>query len=438
MTSDAVKDRIIIMLSDPDRMDLEWMLPFIDELSSEQVNLEIFDFSAPMPLDRSNYWLQALRLIGHEPKLSADLEPIPRFLARAFERLRSSNVYFISVLGACYYSPKSPLNLLFPFTKWRRGKRRARLMEMVNSASCVFVEHLWKDYPPTSFEGEVLNMARECGVSIIGYPAIVDHIRPRPRRMRCEYALANTPVQAKTLKVHPDTRSVHVTPPKFTSRWLSRIIELHEQLANPAPLPPGRERVLVILKTEKAKSWKGLSFHDTTRGLMNSLLAEGAFLVLKPHPRQSQATLDRLVEGLSMDDYCIAHGPLLYWSQRVDRVVSLFSGGTLDVLAVGKVPILYWPLTEGYKKQIRLGNVPGDLMNLDEHGNLVTRYTDFCHQVTKPEYDPPESLDDDAPMERFRTLYPMAPDCREIRALIPMIAIKDPLPSETASSLEST
>ena len=420
MTPDSSRDRVVIVISDPSRVDLEWVLPLIDELASDGVNLDVIDFSAPVPTDDSNYWMRALRLIGHEPMLSADLEPIPRFLARALDWMRSSRHRPIALIGASYFSPKSPLNGLFPFTRWREARRRRRLGDLMASTACVFTRLREEDMAPEMPEGEFLEIARRNDVPVIGYPPVIDHIRSHRTLMNCDVALANTAPQAKTLPVGKQTRAIAVTPPKFTRRWLDRINQLQQRLSDPIKLPENRERTLVILKNDTSVVWKGLGFLETTRHLIDRLMSDGSYLVLKPHPRQSPAALDKLLDGLDPNDYCTVDGPLSYWAQRVDKVVSLFSGGVLDVLAVGKVPVLYWPLTDSYLDQIRADNVPEKYARLDDSCRLVTRYGEFCHEVTSPNYQPPQSPDDSQPIRRFRALYPMAPDCRETKALIPV------------------
>ena len=265
----------------------------------------------------------------------------------------------------------------------------------------------------------MLQIARSNGVPVIGYPPVIDHVRSHAKLMNCDIALANTAPQAKTLPVGKGTQAIAVTPPKFTRRWLDRIDGLHRRLSDPIELPGNRERILVILKNDTSVVWNGLSFLETTRHLIDRLMGSGAFLLLKPHPRQSPEALGRLVKGLEADDYCTVEGPLSYWAQHVDKVVSLFSGGVLDVLAAGKVPILYWPLTDAYLKEIRANNVPDKYARLDHSHRLVTRYGEFCHEVTSPSFELPDASDDRQSMQRFRALYPMAPDCRETMSLIP-------------------
>jgi len=419
VTSPRQRDRVIIVISDPSRIDLEWVLPLIDELAAENINLEIFDFSAPVPRDHSNYWVRALRLIGYEPSLSADLEPVPSSVARTLDLMRSSKNYALSLLGAWYFSAKSPLNALFPFTSWREKKRREKIFGLMESASCIFTPLRKKDRPETLPEGELLAAARESGVPIIGFPMVADQFLPHRTVMQCDYALVNTAPQVDTLPAHRNTVTVAAMPPKFTQRWLGRLNQIYERLAEAPRLPADRDIVLVILKNDTSVIWSGLDFFGTARHLIDRLLIDGAFLVLKPHPRQSPSALRRLTAGLDHNDFCVAEGPLSYWAQRADRVVSLFSGGSLDALAVGKVPILFWPLADSFSEKMNSERLDDSFAKLDESGRPTTRYSELCHEVTSEFFELPSSIDDSGPLERFRALYPATKDCRQIKALIP-------------------
>ena len=126
---------------------------------------------------------------------------------------------------------------------------------------------------------------------------------------------------------------------------------------------------------------------------------------------QDKAPLDRA-------RYTLVDGPLLYWAGRADVVVSLFSGGVLDCLAVGRVAVLYWPMTASYIANVRSGAVTDVYVRSRCGGAPATKYRAFCFEVTEPGFRLPAMEDAASRLAAFRRHYPGAEDCRAIRALI--------------------
>ncbi len=409
------KPLIIVALSDSSRVDLEWILPLIDELIETGRKVEVFDFTPVDRNDRSSYAMKCLRhVLKRWPQRYADLEPIPSAIARFLDRLRASPRVAVARIGALYFSPKS----LFVLSKWReRGRARALERRFVNCAG-LFIGLRPQEWTDGTGEAELIKAARAHGVPVIGFPQVVDYEILHQQLMTCDIALANTPAQADAWKRNSDARVLAVTPPAFTARWLARLEAIQRATQGDSYLPNGHKLALVILKNDNSIVWTGLDFHETARNMMAPLLDSGMHLLIKPHPRQSPAALQRLLGSIPRSRYTLVDGPLAYWAQQADLVVSLFSGGVLDCLAVGRVAVLYWPVTASYLEKVQSGDVTGVYVRSCHDGTLATKYHDFCFEVTDPVFKLPSMTDAAFRLAMFREHYAEAENCAAIRELI--------------------
>ena len=406
--------RVVVALSDNARVDLDWLLPLIDEVAADGGAVDVFDLTVHPGQDHSS--IRLLRSItGRWPWRYPDIEPIPIVVARWLDRLRANRRVAIARMGALYFSPRTPLRWLLPLPAWRTRRRRERLDRLFAGATCLFVGVRPRDWSADSGEGELIAAARHNNVPVVGYPPVVDHEIVFPSLMQCDVALANTSTQAKRWQAVSDLRVVAVTPPPFTQRWLRRVNELVQHVQMPPQASTNRKTTLVILKNDNSVVWNGLDFHATASELLKTLLATGYDLLIKPHPRQSQIALTRLLAPIDAYRYQLVEGPLMYWAQRADVVVSLFSGGVLDCLAVGRVAVLYWPMTEEYKVKIRGGAVTDTYVRADPDGQLHTKYSELCVEVTTPEFVMPNTSEiSETLLMRFRALYPESADCTHL------------------------
>ncbi len=403
----------IVALSDSSRVDLEWILPLIDELIEAGRRVEVFDFTPVDRDDRSSYAMRSLRhVLGRRPLRYGDMEPIPSALARLLDRVRANANVAVARLGALYYSAKSPL------AHWRTRARARALDRLFAGCAALFVGLRDREWPDGTGEAELIAAARRRGVPVIGFPPVVDHEIPHRQLMTCDIALANTPQQADGWRTVSGARIVAVTPPLFTARWLARLDAVQHALLGTQGGAGSGKTALVILKNDNSIVWTGLDFHETAREMLTVLLDAGMHLLIKPHPRQSPEALRRLLAPIDRARYTLVDGPLLYWAGRADVVVSLFSGGVLDCLAVGRVAVLYWPMTASYIANIRSGAVTDVYVRSRCGGAPATKYRAFCFEVTEPGFRLPAMEDAASRLAAFRLHYPGAEDCRAIRALI--------------------
>ncbi|MBN4016351.1 hypothetical protein JYT88_00855 [Rhodospirillaceae bacterium AH-315-P19] len=409
------KPLIVVALSDSSRVDLEWILPLIDELIETGKRVEVFDFT---PVDRDDRLSYAMKYLHHVlkrwPRRYADMEPIPSAIARFLDRLRASPHIAVARIGALYFSPKS----LVVLSKWRaRGRARA-LERCFRNCAGLFVGLRSEEWADGTGEAELIKAARAHGVPVIGFPPVADHEIPHQQLMSCDIALANTPAQADAWKKISDAHVLAVTPPAFTARWLARLEAIQRATLGNSHLPNGRKLALVILKNDNSIVWTGLDFHETARNMMVPLLDSGMHLLIKPHPRQTPAALQRLLGSIDRSRYTLIDGPLAYWAQQADLVVSLFSGGVLDCLAVGRVAVLYWPVTASYLEKVRSGDVTDIYVRSCHDGTLTTKYHDFCFEVTDPVFKLPPMTDTASRLAMFREHYAEVENCAAIRERI--------------------
>ncbi len=409
----------VVALSDSSRVDLEWILPLIDELIEAGDRIEVFDFTPMDRNDRSSYGMRSLRhVLGRWPRRYADLESIPSVVARFLDRLRASASVAVARIGAFYFSPKSPLERIVPLSKWRKRTRVRALERLFDDCSGLFVGLRAEEWVDGTGESELIEAARARGVPVIGYPPVVDHEIPHRQLMACDIALANTPQQAAAWAKISSAHIVSVTPPIFTQRWLTRLEAIQRAMLGDCDVPSGCNSALVILKNDNSIVWTGLDFHETASEMLTVLLDASMHLLIKPHPRQSPEALKRLLGPIDRTRYTLIDGPLAYWARRADLVVSLFSGGVLDCLAVGRVAVLYWPMTASYLEKIKEGEVTDVYIRNRSGGALSTKYRDFCFEVTDLVFKLPPITDMASRLATFRKHYPAAENCRAIRELI--------------------
>jgi|GEM_PF-6168910 len=409
---------VVVVISDSSRVDLEWVLPLIDELMEGGGRVEVFDFTPMDRNDRSSYGMKSLRyVLGRWPRRYADLEPIPSVMARFLDRLRAK-ASVVARIGALYFSPKSPLERIVSLSKWRKRARAQALEKLFADCSGLFVGLRAEDWAGGTGEAELIEAARAHGVPVIGFPPVVDHEIPHRKLMACDIALANTQQQASAWRKISDVRVLAVTPPAFTARWLARLEAVQHALVGNWDASSNAKSALVILKNDNSIVWTGLDFHETARNMLVSLLDTGRHLLIKRHPRQSQEALQRLLGEIDPTRYTLVDGPLAYWAQRAGLVVSLFSGGILDCLAVGRVAILYWPMTASYMKKIRDGEVTDVYVRRGSDGVPITKYHNFCFEVTDPVFKMPPMTDMASRLAVFQEHYPAVENCAAIRKLI--------------------
>lgn len=408
----------VVVISDSSRVDLDWILPLIDEIIVMGGSVEVFDFTPMDRNDRSSYGMRSLHhVLGHWPRRYADLEPIPSVMARFLDRLRAK-AGVVAQIGALYFSPKSPLERIVSLSKWRKRARARALEHLFVNCTGLFVGLRAEDWADGTGEAELIEVARAHGVPVIGFPPVVDHEIPHRRLMTCDIALANTTQQAAAWEKVSDARVLAVGPPAFTKRWQARIEAVQHALLGNFDAPANAKLALVILKNDNSIVWTDLDFHKTASEMLAALLDAGMHLLIKRHPRQSPEALLRLLDPVDSTRYTLVDGPLAYWAQRADLVVSLFSGGILDCLAVGRVAILYWPMTASYMKKVRSGEVTDVYVRRDGDGTPITKYRDFCFEVTDPVFNLPLRADTASRLAAFRAHYPVAENCAAIHALI--------------------
>ena len=407
---------IVVAISDKSRVELEWILPLIDEYVAVGHPVRVFDMAPVEVADDNSYWMRALSMVlGQEPDRLVDWEPIPNAIARFLDRLRASENALIARIGALYFSPKSPLVRFTPLGRWQETYRRRAADALFENCAALFVRLIESDWQEDTGEAVLIAAARAQGVPVIGYPSVIDYEIRRRNLMTCDLVLANTAGQAAQWEKISNTRIVAATPPKFTRRWLDRLSTIQHALLGEADLPEDRKTALVILKNDNSIVWTGLDFHETASEMVERLLAADMHILVKPHPRQSKKALQVLLARIDASRYTLVDGPLIYWAQRADMVVSLFSGGVLDCLAAGRVAVLYWPMTERYRAKIASGEVTDVYIRERPEGAPTTKYREFCFEVTTPGFELPET-DDTAPLLRaFQEHYPAAEDSSALR-----------------------
>ncbi|MBO6805960.1 hypothetical protein [Thalassospira sp.] len=400
--------KALIVLSDNSRVDLEWILPLVVEMKQQGIVPVVFDVTDQSRVSKHNFWSKALRVIlGQDCILLADLEPIPKKITRVLVRLRASTNRFVSIWSAIYFSWKSPLYRFRLLKRWREQSLADAWKSCFENVEVVYIGLRDVEYPEGTGEKQIVEIAKQNNIPIVGYPPVVDSEIPLKSMMDLDLVLSNTVEQAGEWSKVTKNRILPITPPKYTNDWLKYLPLLEEDVLGRADFfQKNRNNVLLVLKNDNSIVWDDIDFYETSSALLEYLVGGGNFVLIKFHPRQSEFAKTKLLSQFSVDDYRIVDGPLINLARKADRVVSLFSGGVLDCLAAGKVAVLYWPINSSYKKKIKDGNVSDVYIRFDDDGRIFTKFYEFVQEVTSKEFFFPEDVGKDSrQFQAFEKIY---------------------------------
>lgn len=111
-----------------------------------------------------------------------------------------------------------------------------------------------------------------------------------------------------------------------------------------------KKSILFILKNQNSNIFKYVDFEKMLSSAFNNLNSIDKFVYLKPHPQQDLKMLNEIIKKSRLKNYQIIQLPIQYIASKVEYVISLFSGGILESLAVGSPPFLFWPADKFLKK----------------------------------------------------------------------------------------
>lgn len=412
--------KAVVVISDHDLLDLEWIIPVIAQLKARGWGITTIIAARPDHTKHA-FWLWLLHRVADQVDYELDaFEPLPRAVMRQLRHWRDSSSRWISRIATTYFGMRHPLLRYSGFIAWREGRRQANLEQLLAETSAILTVAHEHERPEGSVEQRILSAARRRDVPLALFPPVTDHDITLARLQPSTAVFANTPGQAEAWQKMTNARVTDVPPPKFEPAWREQLSQAFETFSNRRLVDDGRERILIILKNDTSVLWQGLQFEAVLRQLLESLAGPDRLLLLKPHPRQTMARLKACLSQFPPQHFQLVEGPLSYWIERADHIVSLFSGGVLDALASRKVATLYWPFTTDYAALLQAGAISEGHVRRNESGQFVTRYHGFAHEVTSENFSLPQ--EDAAPfLAKFHAHF-NAPDgmqriCDELEAL---------------------
>lgn len=133
--------------------------------------------------------------------------------------------------------------------------------------------------------------------------------------------------------------------PVYDSWWIKRLLAAPEFLQSPEArrAKAAGEVFFYISRGEHSHYLSQEDYEYLLRSLCEEVFArENAFLLIKAHPRQDLQELERLLAPYDRGRWLISGLHLLQLASLADVVISGWSSGILDALAVGKPVIEFW------------------------------------------------------------------------------------------------
>lgn len=373
---------VIFYLTDPALVELDWILPVMKEFASSSYQIVVL-FLEPPREDMQQFLLKLVSIIAHKTLSLDNFEPLPLFILKFLRRIRKCNNIF-SRLTSLYFST-GRLGKLMGTLKWRRGCIYSALDDWLSRERVFAFIHTYKKKTIPTDSGWlpwywVVDAVQRKKVPVVGCPAAVAvTVAQEDYMMPHDLTIVTREEQANFLNAKRPEPIIAIGTPQFESSWVRYLQQSYEAFISIEKfLPRDRKLALVVLKNDTSIVWEGIDFVKTTKSLLQQLSNQNYFLILKPHPRQTMMALHAVLTDFSTNDYLIDYGPLTYWAIRADISVSLFSGGALHPLALGKVPYVYWPIDEAYKETIKAGKAVPLYVSREKDGSYKTQYDDFA------------------------------------------------------------
>mgnify|MGYP001809657238 CR=1 FL=1 len=403
---------VSFVIVDGQLIDLDWILPVVAEFSVQGWRTHILVVPPP-DAEKHDFLLHLAAQVADEVEIGLDrYEPLPG-AATVLRWSRGGGL--LGSLARLYASDRHlrfGRNSVLP---WRRDRLQANLVRRFARSDMVFVSYRKNDGDGTP-SGIVQAALAVAGRPVVAYPSTADFHVALTTLHDADLVLTNTEEQREKIAAITNAPVMTVGVPKFDGPWRQRVLVAYEAFFGHQALPMGRMPVLLVLKNESSPIWSGISWADTTLAAIEQLRGPDRYLILKPHPRQDMNSLRDLLASIPPDDYRIDMAPLSYWSERVEAVVALFSGGALEPLAAGKVPHVYWPITDAYRQHLQSGEAPPVMTSLylrSVGDSYRTQYSDFAVTISTPQIRL-AAVDSRPYLEHFQDMFRPAGSARRI------------------------
>ncbi|MGE0268310.1 MAG: hypothetical protein AB7S78_07630 [Candidatus Omnitrophota bacterium] len=197
---------------------------------------------------------------------------------------------------------------------------------------------------------DLISIARRKHIKIIIYPHGTDihmeHAMEKTERdIDGDYLLCPSSFMRE---YHSDVDSrierVVVGNPRYDQWWIRYIrARWLERGYTPGWKVKGRYRVLFITRGPHSTYLSKDNFKYLITTTMQTILSrDDAFVVIRPHPRQSEAQLKELLKMFDANRWVIDKTDIFCISEDIDLVISMWSSMILDALSVGLPVIEYF------------------------------------------------------------------------------------------------
>jgi len=381
---------ILFFLTDPDLVELEWILPVMAEFKKASYHVMTL-FAEPPHSTKSKIFIEIANELSDEVQSLDDFEVVPTSVLKKVRQLRNRR-FPLSKTDSFYFGNAGRL---LGVEKQRKRWLQHSLGKWLRRQSPmgIFLSHR-KRSPQLSFQlwEFVLDVAQQQKIPIIGFPpaANVDFLK-KNYLMPYDLTLVTSKAQADFLRPQAPNPVTAIGAPQLDPTWIEFLKNAYEsKYPNHPAIPQDREIILVVLKNDTSVVWNTIDYVETTQSLIRQLIRKDRFLILKPHPRQTLPSLKKLLAEFSEEDYRIDFAPIAYWLYHADRCVSLFSGGSVHSLALGKVSYVYWPVSEVCQQRLERGEDQELYEYIQYHPeskSYSTQFDAFAVVTTAPQLD---------------------------------------------------
>jgi len=349
---------VLFVSGDPNANDLDWKLPLILKYNQLGYNVTVYILYR-LRSERKNFFVWVLEKnkinVLYKDDLSF-LEPIPDSLYKYLLNSRSKTSQLISKV---FFAETHILSRFSLIKYFRRFFIYNKIKNLLLRYRYVFLCQYPTIHPMLVLQAFQV-ITPNSKAKLISVPDTA-HMTWQNEKI-CDYdlILVNTEKEGRQLERAIDTPCLVVGCQHFRYEWQADIVKYYHKFktelsCNENVMPEGKETVLLVLPKDKHVQWKNISYEEFVINLCKSTVRDDRYILVKPHPRTSIKKIEAIIDSVLINNYEIVTDSVNYWSDVADKIVGSLSFSVLAILAVKKVPYLYWPMSDAYKNFLDKG-----------------------------------------------------------------------------------
>ncbi len=171
-----------------------------------------------------------------------------------------------------------------------------------------------------------------------------------------------------------------IGPPKFDTYWIDYCKEKTGHKMEDSLDTDYKRNILIFLKNDSSLVFDYINFEDTLNEIIRVCLEDSdVYLTIKPHPRQNQQVLEKILSQYPQNRILISNDSPFSLINRADVVISMPSGVILSPLMLRRLVIEYFnygKLNESLRNKYDVipKGIFGGLGSLDKTGKFTSTF----------------------------------------------------------------